>query len=90
MRKVILAIPFLILSAGCSDEPNNETIQHTVTVYPKFQVTCPINTIQSVTDTVTNASTYNYYSTSLLFFNRSIGSPAVKQYPTSCVVKEIN
>lgn len=52
-----------------------------------FQVRCPLTTVESATDTLT-ADAYGYYDSALRFYK---GSRIVsyKQFPGTCVVKEI-
>lgn len=79
MKKIMLLLSLTACVLDKPAQPRRET---------KYEVVCPINTIQSVTDTlVSSAREYYYHDSSLTFYDETFRT--IKQYPTSCVVKEI-
>ncbi len=78
-------IVLLVLVAGCGGKSND--VPETPVVYKSFQVRCPLNTIESTTDTI-KADRY-YYEQSALNFYRDNVMFTYKQFPSTCVVKEL-
>lgn len=76
MRKFLLGVILLMGCVGGGDPPPLKT----------FEVRCPLTTIETATDTV-RAASYGY--TSGFLYVRSIHRGIYKEYPNTCVVKEI-
>jgi len=80
-------IVLLVLVAGCG--VSNKAVETEQIVLKTFQVRCPLTTIESTTDTV-KADAYDYYGNSGLRFYKGSSVISFKQFPATCVVKELS
>jgi len=77
----------ILLLVGCANKAS-EAAQREAEQPKLFQVRCPLNTIESTTDTV-KANSYYYQNTALNFYRKDVMF-TYKQFPGTCVVKDIS
>lgn len=80
MRKLLLLASIALV--GCVEENTTPTPPLT------FEVKCPLNTIEIAVDTV-EAHRYFYSNRRLAFYSGQNWAELTRQFPNTCVVKEI-
>lgn len=87
---VIIAILGLVafdkLKGTTRTDSNGNTVEVTMTT----EVLCPLNTVDSVRDTVPLVVRYDYLRNELRLWLGATAGRRYKSYPSTCVVRELN
>lgn len=89
---VIISILALVMynktntnQSGTTVTANGEVMKKTMTI----EVLCPLTTVESIRDTITNVTRYDYYDSEMRASMRVNGERKYKSYPNTCVVREV-
>ena len=71
--------------SGTTVTANGEVVKTTMTI----EVLCPLTTVESIRDTITDVTRYDYFDSEMRAQMRVNGERKYKSYPNTCVVREV-
>lgn len=71
--------------AGTTVTANGEVMKKTMTI----EVLCPLTTVESVRDTISNVTRYDYFDSEMRVWFPTKSDRRYKSYPNTCVVREV-
>jgi prepilin-type N-terminal cleavage/methylation domain-containing protein len=94
---IIIVIVAILGVVTCSNmtttaitvDQNGSLTGNTTEQLTTVEVICPVNTLESVRDTVKNVRRFDYFDSHLSVYITVNGERARKQYPTNCIVRGV-
>lgn len=90
----IIVVTIAVLAAVMYNKTNTNQAGTTVTANGEvktmtIEVLCPLTTVESVRDTISNVTRYDYFDSEMRVWFPTKSDRRYKSYPNTCVVREV-
>ena len=90
----IIVVTIAVLAAVMYNKTNTNQAGTTVTANGEvktmtIEVLCPLTTVESVHDTISNVTRYDYFDSDMRVWFPTKSDRRYKSYPNTCVVREV-
>lgn len=90
----IIVVTIAVLAAVMYNKTNTNQAGTTVTANGEvktmtIEVLCPLTTVESVHDTISNVTRYDYFDSEMRVWFPTKSDRRYKSYPNTCVVREV-